>query len=63
MTQVFFVSFTFASSIMPIYLKRVKKKKKLKKIILDARRFALKIQKIQFLGKKPRKNELVTLKT
>ena len=31
MTQVFFVSLTFASSIMPIYLKKSLKKKKVEK--------------------------------
>ena len=47
MTQVLFLSLTFSSSIMPIYLKMVKKKK-LKKIFLDASRIASKSQKIHF---------------
>ena len=47
MTQVCFVSLTFAASIMPNYLKMVKKKK-LKKIFLDASRIASKSQKIHF---------------
>ena len=47
MTQVCFESLTFAASIMPNYLKMVKKKK-LKKIFLDASRIASKSQKIHF---------------